>query len=51
MDPDPISVAGVVDSAALPEILKSPLDSACTTVASVVLENPNSEPDPMYTLV
>ena len=46
-DPDPISVAGVVDSVALPDILKSPVVSCRLVEDSVVLENPNSDPDPV----
>ena len=47
IDPEPISVAGAVDSAADPENLKSSVVVSENLVNdSVVLLNPNSDPDP-----
>jgi len=46
-DPVPMCGAGVIDSASLPVILKSAVDSGgLDTTASVVLENPKRAPDP-----
>ena len=46
-DPVPMCGAGVIDSLSLPVILKSAVDSGgLTAIASVVLENPKSVPEP-----
>ena len=46
IDPEPISVAGAVDSVADPENLKSSLDTSDIKVESVVELNANIEPEP-----
>ena len=46
IEPEPISVVGVVDSAADPENLKSSVDVSAVVTDSVVELNPNSDPDP-----
>jgi hypothetical protein len=46
IDPDPISVAGVVDSVPPPRNANREIDGGLTTLDSVVLENPKRDPDP-----
>ena len=48
IEPEPTCGAGVVDSSPLPEILNRIVDSGgLDPVASVVLENPKSDPEPI----
>ena len=47
IEPEPICGAGVKDSSEKPDILNSAIDSGgLEPVASVVLENPKSDPEP-----